>query len=89
MTPRFSSKPGTTAASRSRSTDGREEIEKLYADLFKNPDTIQSKNTVEYAKLLAPDILVIAGTFEPNTARRQRPQGAVLPGANQDRVTSG
>ena len=47
--------------------DGREEIEKFYADLFKNPATIQSKNTVEYAKLLAPDILVIAGTFEPNT----------------------
>jgi ketosteroid isomerase-like protein len=47
--------------------NGREEIEELYADLFKNPGTIQSKNTVEYAKLLAPDILVIAGTFEPNT----------------------
>ena len=47
--------------------NGREEIEKLYADLFKDPGTIQSKNTVEYAKLLAPDILVIAGTFEPNT----------------------
>jgi hypothetical protein len=47
--------------------NGRNEIEKLYADLFKNPGTIQSKNTVEYAKLLAPDLLVIAGTFEPNT----------------------
>jgi ketosteroid isomerase-like protein len=47
--------------------NGREDIEKLYADLFKNPGTIQSKNTVEYAKLLAPELLVIAGTFEPNT----------------------
>ncbi len=45
---------------------GREEIEKSYADLFKNPDTVQGKNTVEYAKLVAPDILVIAGTFVPN-----------------------
>lgn len=45
---------------------GREEIEKFYADIFKNPGTIQSKNTVEYARLLAPDILVIAGTFVPN-----------------------
>jgi hypothetical protein len=45
---------------------GRAEIERLYADLFKDHDTIQSKNTVEYARLLAPDILVIAGTFEPN-----------------------
>ncbi len=47
--------------------NGREEIEKFYGDLFKDARTIQSKNTVEYAKLLAPDILVIAGTFEPNT----------------------
>lgn len=47
--------------------DGRDEIEKFYADLFKNPGTIQAKNRVEYAKLLAPDVLVIAGTFEPNT----------------------
>jgi ketosteroid isomerase-like protein len=48
--------------------DGREEIERAYADLFKDPATIQSKNTVEYAKLLAPDLLVIAGTFVPNLA---------------------
>jgi hypothetical protein len=46
--------------------DGREEIERLYADVFKDPGTIQSKNTVEYAKLLTSDVLVIAGTFEPN-----------------------
>jgi ketosteroid isomerase-like protein len=46
--------------------DGRAEIERLYADLFKEPGTIQAKNTVEYARLLAPDLLVIAGTFEPN-----------------------
>jgi hypothetical protein len=46
--------------------DGRDEIEGLYADLFKDRATVQSKNTVEYARLLAPDILVIAGTFEPN-----------------------
>ena len=46
--------------------NGRDEIEKCYADVFKDPTTIRSKNTVEYAKLLAPDMLVIAGTFEPN-----------------------
>lgn len=46
--------------------DGRTEIEKLYVDLFKNPETIRAKNNVEYARLLAPDVLVIAGTFEPN-----------------------
>jgi ketosteroid isomerase-like protein len=47
--------------------DGKAEIERLYADLFKNEHgTIRAKNTVEYARLLAPDLLVIAGTFEPN-----------------------
>jgi uncharacterized protein (TIGR02246 family) len=46
--------------------DGRAEIERLYADFFKEPGTIRSTSTVEYAKLLAPDLLVIAGTFEPN-----------------------
>jgi ketosteroid isomerase-like protein len=46
--------------------DGRAEIEKLYADLFKDPSQVHGKNTVEYAKLLASDVLVIAGTFVPN-----------------------
>ncbi len=46
--------------------DGRAEIERLYADFFKEPATIRAKNTVDYARLLAPDLLVIAGTFEPN-----------------------
>jgi hypothetical protein len=46
--------------------DGREEIQGLYADLFKDRGTIRSKNTVEYARLLASDVLVIAGTFEPD-----------------------
>ena len=45
---------------------GRDEIEKFYADIFKNPGTIQAKNTVDYAKRLAPDVLVIAGAFVPN-----------------------
>jgi ketosteroid isomerase-like protein len=46
--------------------DGREAIERLYTGVFKDPTTIHSKNTVEYAKLLTSDVLVIAGTFEPN-----------------------
>ena len=29
---------------------GRAEIEKFYADIFKKPETIKSRNTVEYAK---------------------------------------
>jgi uncharacterized protein (TIGR02246 family) len=46
--------------------DGRAGIERLYADFFKGPATIKAKNTVDYAKFLAPDLLVIAGTFEPD-----------------------
>jgi ketosteroid isomerase-like protein len=48
---------------------GRDRIEDFYADLFKKPETIKSRNTVEYAKLLAPDVLVIAGTFDTNTLK--------------------
>jgi hypothetical protein len=46
--------------------DGRAEIENFYADLFKDPSKVRGKNTVEYAKMLASDVLVIAGTFVPN-----------------------
>jgi hypothetical protein len=53
---------------------GKPEIESFYADLFKKPETIKSKNIVEYAKFLAPDILVIAGTFETNTLKPDSPK---------------
>jgi ketosteroid isomerase-like protein len=53
---------------------GRADIEAFYADIFKKPETIKSKNTVEYAKLIAPDVLVIAGTFDPNTLKPDSPK---------------
>jgi len=53
---------------------GKTEIEKFYADVFKKPETIKSKNHVEYAKFLAPDILVIAGTFDTNTLKPDSPK---------------
>ncbi len=53
---------------------GRAEIEQGYADVFKKPETIKSKNTVEYAKLIAPDVLVIAGTFDLNTLKPDSPK---------------
>ncbi len=46
--------------------DGRTEIEGLYADLFKEKGTIQAHNTVDYARFLSHDVLVIGGIFEPN-----------------------
>jgi hypothetical protein len=62
--------PGVKVESRR----GKTEIESFYADLFKKPETIKSKNTVEYAKFLAPDILVIAGTFDTNTLKPESPK---------------
>ncbi len=53
---------------------GRADIEAFYADVFKKPETIKSKNTVEYAKLIAPDVLVIAGTFDTNTLKPDSPK---------------
>jgi hypothetical protein len=53
---------------------GKPEIEAFYADLFKKPETIKSKNTVDYAKLIAPDVLVIAGTFDTNTLKPDSPK---------------
>jgi hypothetical protein len=48
---------------------GRGEIEKAYTKLFEKPETIKSRNTVEYTKFLSPDVLVIAGTFDTNTLK--------------------
>ncbi len=59
---------------KTKTYDGRAEIERFYADLFKKPETIKSRNTVEYAKFLAPDILVIAGTFDTNTLKLDSPK---------------
>lgn len=46
--------------------NGRTEIEKLYAGLFKNDRPTHARNTVEYARFVAPDLLLITGTFEPD-----------------------
>src|SRR5262245_60179032 len=44
---------------KTQSHKGKAEIEKFYAEAFKKPETIKSKNIVEYAKFLAPDVLAI------------------------------
>jgi hypothetical protein len=49
--------------------EGRDKIEAAYANIFKNPETIKSKNTVDRARLLAPDLLSIDGTFDTNTLK--------------------
>lgn len=46
---------------------GREEIQKGYADLFKDRDpSHRARNTVEQARWLTPDLLLIQGRFALN-----------------------
>jgi hypothetical protein len=52
---------------------GRAEIEQFYRDLFKDAGPIDSKNTVEFARLIAPDLLVVHGRFRPNTGQAELP----------------
>jgi len=45
----------------------RAEIESLYHDLFKDAaEKTTSKNTVEFARFVASDLMVIQGVFQPN-----------------------
>jgi hypothetical protein len=52
---------------------GRAEIEQFYRDLFKDAGPIDSENTVEFARLIAPDLLVVHGRFRPNTGQKELP----------------
>ena len=45
----------------------RPEIEGLYQDLFKDAkEKTTSKNTVEFARFVTPELMVIHGVFQPN-----------------------
>ena len=54
-------------------TRGRADITQFYRDTFKDAGTIDSENTVEFARFVAPDLLVIHGRFRPNTGEIARP----------------
>lgn len=43
---------------------GRSAIEGLYADLFRDGKAIRARNTVEHARFLSPEVLLITGSFE-------------------------
>jgi hypothetical protein len=48
---------------------GRAEVESLYHDVFKDAkEKTTSKNTVEFARLIAPNLMIIQGVFQPNVA---------------------
>ena len=49
----------------------RTEIESLYRDLFKDAkEQTTSKNTVEYARFVGADLMVIHGSFQPNVDKQ-------------------
>ena len=49
---------------------GRAEIETVYAETFKgSPEKTTSKNVVEFARLVRPDLMVIHGTFQPDVSK--------------------
>jgi hypothetical protein len=49
----------------------RSEIESLYRDLFKDAkEKTTSKNTVEYARFVGADLIVIHGVFQPNVDKQ-------------------
>ncbi len=52
---------------------GRAEIEQLYRDIFKDQGAIDSENTVEFARLISPDLLVVHGRFRPDTGKPEWP----------------
>ncbi len=58
------SKDKDTGQIKVETSQGRSEIQSAYEDLLKGDKTVQAKNHVEYARLIAPDMLLISGTFE-------------------------
>jgi hypothetical protein len=49
----------------------RSEIESLYRDLFKDAkEKTTSKNTVEYARFVGADLMVIHGAFQPDVDKQ-------------------
>lgn len=46
---------------------GRPEVEAYYKELFKGDATFHSKNTVEFAQEIRPDLILFTGYFIPDT----------------------
>jgi hypothetical protein len=52
---------------------GRADIEEFYVNMFEDASTIHSQNTVEFARFVAPDVLIIHGRFRPNVGEQDLP----------------
>lgn len=52
---------------------GRDAIEEFYRDYFRAVETIDSENTVEAARLISPDVIVVHGRFRPDSGKPEWP----------------
>lgn len=52
---------------------GRAAIEGFYGDYFRIADTLDSENTVETARLIAPDVIIVHGRFRPDAGKPEWP----------------
>lgn len=46
---------------------GRTEVESYYENLFKNNSPVHARNTIEFARLIGPDVITFTGVFVPDT----------------------
>ena len=58
--------PGTGSL-KTETRTGRADIQAYYENLFRGDQNPHARNTVEYARFVGPDLLLIAGVFEPDT----------------------
>jgi ketosteroid isomerase-like protein len=65
----WTSKEENATEVRIETKKGRAEIESLYSGAFKESEKTTSKNVVEFARLVRPDLMVIQGTFQPDVSK--------------------
>ena len=66
-------KDSTTGEIKVSAKKDRSEIESLYRDLFKDAkEKTTSKNTVEYARFVGADLMVIHGVFQPDVDKQAK-----------------
>jgi hypothetical protein len=64
-------KDGSTGEIQVSFKKDRTEIESLYRDLFKDAkEKTTSKNTVEFARIVTPELMVIQGVFQPDITKQ-------------------
>lgn len=52
---------------------GRAEVESFYRDFFRGVGSIESENTVDFARFATPELLIIHGRFRPDRGAHQMP----------------